>query len=89
MEKQDTPRSRSHKGKLIGHKISVPSTLTPETIRNEWKQMIQSGEISIGISCVPYQMKKFMTEWYIGNGRSCLRMKIPSSWPSRKLSLRL
>lgn len=49
----DTPRSRFYKRKLIGKKISVPSTSTPETIRNEWKQMIQSGEISIGISCVP------------------------------------
>ena len=57
----DTPRSRSHKRKLMGKEISVPSTPTPETIRNEWKQMIQSGEISIGVSCVPYQMDKYIT----------------------------
>ena len=58
----DTPRSRSHKRKLIGNKISVPSTPTPETVRNEWKQMIESGEISIGVSCVPYRMEKYITK---------------------------
>jgi hypothetical protein len=40
----------------------VPSTPTPATIKDEWKKMVQTGEVSLGISCVPYKMEKFSTK---------------------------
>lgn len=58
----DQPRSRIKKRKLIGGEISVPSTPTPATIKDEWKKMVQSGEVSLGVSCVPYKMEKFSTK---------------------------
>ena len=40
----------------------MPSTPTPATIKDEWKQMVESGEVSLGISCVAYKMEKFSTK---------------------------
>ena len=58
----DEPHSRAQKRKLIGGEISVPSPPTQATIKDEWKKMVESGEISIGVSCVSYKMEKFSTK---------------------------
>lgn len=46
----DQPCSRVQKRKLIGGEISVPSTPTPTVIKEEWKKMVESGELSLGVS---------------------------------------
>ena len=58
----DQPRSRVQKRKLIGGEISVPSTPTPAIIKDEWKKMVESAEVSLGVSCVPYKIEKFSTK---------------------------
>lgn len=50
--KPDTVQRR----RLIGGEISVPSTPTPETVKTEWKKLVESGEISVGRACVPFNM---------------------------------
>ena len=56
------PHSRVQKRRLIGDEISVPSTPAQAAIKEEWKNMVESGEISNRVSCVPYKMEKFSTK---------------------------
>lgn len=40
----------------------MPSTPAQAAIKEEWKNMVESGEISNRVSCVPYKMEKFSTK---------------------------
>ena len=53
-----TPRLRRSKSKLRGGEISMPCLPTKEAIVEEKKQLIVSGELSIGEPCSPYTLKK-------------------------------
>ena len=59
---ESTERQRVRQRRLIGGEISVPSTPTPETIKNEWIKLVETGEISLGRPCVPFNMVRFMTK---------------------------
>ena len=48
--------------RLLGGEISVPSTPIPEVVKNEWKKLIDDGEISLGRPCVPYNMVQYATK---------------------------
>ena len=54
-------RQRLRRRRLIGGEISVPSTPTPETVKMEWKKLVESGELSLGRPCVPFNMVRFTT----------------------------
>ena len=60
--RSETHRLRVKRRRLLGGEISVPSTLTPEAVRNEWKKLIDNGELSLGRPCVPYNMVKYATK---------------------------
>ena len=57
----DAPRTRSQKRRLIGGEISAPSTPSAGDIKNEWRKMIESKELCLGVSCIPYTIQKFAT----------------------------
>ncbi len=46
---------------MPGKDISVPSHLTPEQIKEEWLQMIQTGELTLGEQCHPCTIQKYHT----------------------------
>lgn len=45
--------------RLLGEEILFPSTPTPDVIKNEWKKLIDDGEMS---PCVPYNMVWYATK---------------------------
>ena len=57
--KSETQRPRVRR-RLLGEEISVPSTSTPEVVKNEWKKLIDDGEI-LGRPYVPYNMVRYAT----------------------------
>lgn len=52
------PRIRRSKKKLPGGEISTPALPTPQSIVDEKKQLIASGQLSIGEPCSPYVITK-------------------------------
>ena len=54
--KSGTQHSRARRRQLLGGEMSVPSAPTPKVLMNEWKKLIDDGEISLGRPCVPYNM---------------------------------
>ena len=57
-----TYRTRIHKRRLVGGEISAGSTPTPAAVREEWKKLVETGELSLGNPCVPYKMMRFATK---------------------------
>ena len=57
-----TYRTRIHKRRLMGGEISAGSTPTPAAVREEWKKLVETGELSLGNPCVPYKMMRFATK---------------------------
>ena len=57
--RSETQRPRVRRRRLLGGEISVPSTPTPEVVKNEWKKLIDNGEISLGRPCTPYNMVRY------------------------------
>ena len=49
-------RQRASKRKLPGGEISVPTNPPVSTIKLQWQEMIQSGELSLGVPCAPFQL---------------------------------
>ena len=60
--KSETQRPRVRRRRLLGGEISVPSPPTPGVIKNEWKKLIDDGEIYLGRPCVPYNMVRYATK---------------------------
>ena len=59
--RQPGTRMRARKLKMPGKDISVPSHLTPEQIKEDWLQMIQTGELTLGEQCHPCTIQKYHT----------------------------
>ena len=57
--KASAPRTRACRRKLFGGEISVVTTPTPASIKQEWKKMVASGELSLGRPCIPYNITKY------------------------------
>ena len=56
------PRIRACKRTLPGSEISSGSDPTPTTIKEEWSKMVASGELSLGVPCIPFRLVKFSTK---------------------------
>ena len=54
----NTPRIRRHKCRLRGGEISMPCLPTINTVKEEQKALILSGELNIGEPCTPFSMTK-------------------------------
>jgi hypothetical protein len=57
-----TQRSRARRRRLIGGEISVGYTPTSSEVKREWINLVETGEISLGQPCVPYNMVRFTTK---------------------------
>ena len=57
-----SPRIRACKRTLPGSEISSGSDPTPTTIKEEWSKMVASGELSLGVPCIPFRLVKFSTK---------------------------
>lgn len=55
----DTYRTCIHKRRLVGGEISAASTPTPTAVKEEWKKLVETGELSLGRPCVPYELVRF------------------------------
>ena len=51
LDGRKSERQRKKKRQLIGGEISAPITPTPSFIKERWKQMVETGELSLGIPC--------------------------------------
>lgn len=58
-------KTRISKRKLQGGEISAPAPPTPRAIKQEWNQMIQRGELSLGVPCTPFTL----TQYTISDGK--------------------
>ena len=54
----NTPKIRRHKCRLRGGEISIPYLPTINTVKEEQKALILSGELNIGEPCTPFSMTK-------------------------------
>ena len=59
-------RLRARKLKMPGHQVSVPVHRTVEGVKEDWKEMIDVGELTLGEPCYPHTICKFT----IHNGNS-------------------
>lgn len=55
-------RTRLAKKKFSGGKISIPVPPTVQAVKNNWKEMIASGKLLLGIPCSPYTVTRYKTE---------------------------
>ena len=53
-----SPRIRACKHTLPVSEISSGSDPTPTTIKEEWSKMVASGELSLGVPCIPFRLVK-------------------------------
>ena len=51
-------RSRVSRKRLTGGEISCPTPPTCAAVKRKWEEMIERGELSLGIPCVPYNITK-------------------------------
>ena len=57
-----TRRVRASRKRLPGNEISTPANPTPASIKQEWAKMIQSGKLTIGETCAPYKLTRFIVK---------------------------
>ena len=59
-QRSNATRIRRHKFRLPGQEISMPCLPTVHTVIEEQRQLILSGELSIGEPCAPFSLTKSM-----------------------------
>lgn len=57
-QRSNTPRIRRHKCRLPGGEISIPCLPTVDSVKEEQRQLVLSGELSIGEPCAPFSLTK-------------------------------
>ena len=55
-------RTRSQKRKFPWGEISVPTHPPPSTVREEWANMIESNELSLGVPCMEHTVTRFVAK---------------------------
>lgn len=59
--REPNTRMRRRKLRLPGNSISAPVHTTVEGIKDEWSNMIRTGELSVGEECTPHIITKYST----------------------------
>ena len=57
-QRDTTPRRRSRKCRLTGGEISIPCLPTITQVKEDQKQLILSGQLSVGEACAPFSLTK-------------------------------
>ena len=57
-QRDDTPRVRRRKCRLPGGEICMPCLPTVQVVKEEQKQLILSGQLSVGEPCAPFALRK-------------------------------
>ena len=63
LDKQESKsRSRSTKKKIPGYQISIPTFPPVKVVKAAWTDMVESGELLLGVTCTPYTITRYVTE---------------------------
>ena len=55
-------RLRRRKRRLLGGEISAPQNPPPKVLQQQWKALVDDGELSLGIPCAPLTLTHFITK---------------------------
>ena len=72
LDGRKSDHQRKRKRRLIGGEISAPVTPTLSFIQQEWKQMVEKGDLSLGVPCAPTTLTHYTTK----NGQLEVREKL-------------
>ena len=53
---------RRRKWRLLGGEISAPQNPPPKVLQQQWKALVDDGELSLGIPCAPLTLTHFNTK---------------------------
>ena len=53
-------RVRMRKRRLHGGEVSVPTLPTASTVKKSWRNMVESGQLSLGIPCAPFTLTHYV-----------------------------
>ena len=61
---RDGSRMRAKKIKMPGGEISVPFHKTYQAVKDDWQNMTESGQLTLGEPCSPYKLTRYTVVYW-------------------------